>query len=415
MGQELGYHFWTIIALGAVSSCGTPSAKQPADGSASSRESAGVSQPSSASTDDKSLIAMQKGCVDSCVGSQGSDAPCGQLCTCIVSGLRKNPAAMRELTESASAETPLGPDLQKGIADATSACAASLASLPKQEYDPRAVRALIGTRVNVATDHTPAPTPPAKLLDKVAYPAPLGANVAYVSPVKKGGQRPAILWLAGGFDSAIGDSFWLPAPRSNDQSARAFRDAGLVLMLPALRGSNENPGHNECFFGEVEDVLAAGEFLAKRPDVDPKRVYLGGHSTGGTLALLVAQSTKRFRAVFAFGPVADPRQYGKSGCIPAGLSAIELGVRAPLTGMALLTAPTFVLEGLEEGTAATFPDLRKNAPPTVRFLEVPGATHFSILSPGSEVIARAILKDTGEDPHLTISEQEVAAALTPHK
>jgi acetyl esterase/lipase len=414
MGHELGYGFWPIIALGAVSSCATPSAKQPAESHASAPESGAVSQPSGMSKEERSLTAMHKGCVDSCVEAQGSEAPCGQLCTCIIGEVRKSPAAVRELAAPRSTESLVGPELQKTMVDATSSCSASMASMPKREYDPRALRALLGTSVNVATDHTPAPTPPAKLFDKVTYAAPLGDNVAYVSPVKKGEQRPAILWLAGGFDTAIGDTFWQPAPRSNDQSARAFRDAGIVLMLPALRGSNENPGHNECFFGEVEDVLAAAEFLAKRADVDPKRIYLGGHSTGGTLALLAAQSTKRFRAVFAFGPAADPRLYGDNGCIPAGLSALELGVRAPLTGMALLTTPTFVLEGLKEGNATSFAALRKDAPATVRFIGVPGGTHFSILSPGSEVIARAILKDTGQDPHLTISEQDVAAALTRH-
>lgn len=415
MQNEFDCRFWTIIAMGAVSACGTPAAKQPAERSASAHESGEVSQTSSPSALDRNLTALRKGCFDSCVESQGSEAPCGQLCSCVASWLRENPAAMQAVLEAPSGQGSLDPGLQKSILGATSACAESIARMPKHGYDPRALRALIGTNVNVPTDHSPAPTPPAKLFDKVAYPAPLGENVAYVSPVKKGKQRPAILWLAGGFDSAIGDSFWLPAPRSNDQSARAFRDAGIALMLPALRGSNENPGHNECFFGEVEDVLAAAEFLSKRPDVDPKRIYLGGHSTGGTLALLAAQSTKRFRAVFAFGPVADPRQYGKNGCVPAGLSAIELGLRAPLTGMGLLSTPTFVLEGQEEGNAASLAELRTNAPATVQFIEVHGATHFSILSPGSEVIARAIRGDTSEEPHLTISEQDIVAALSRHQ
>ena len=44
--------------------------------------------------------------------------------------------------------------------------------------------------------------------------------------------------------------------------------------------------------------------------VDPDQIYLGGHSTGGTLALLVAESTDRFRAIFSFGPVANMRNYG---------------------------------------------------------------------------------------------------------
>ncbi len=83
------------------------------------------------------------------------------------------------------------------------------------------------------------------------YDAPLGRNVAYVTPVKAATKRPAMLWIAGGMDFGIGSETWEPAPRSNDQSARAFRERGLVLMRPSLRGSNENPGKNECFLGEV--------------------------------------------------------------------------------------------------------------------------------------------------------------------
>ena len=37
-------------------------------------------------------------------------------------------------------------------------------------------------------------------------------------------------------------------------------------------------------------------FLAAQPYVDPARIYLGGHSTGGTLALLVAECSETFRA-----------------------------------------------------------------------------------------------------------------------
>lgn len=87
------------------------------------------------------------------------------------------------------------------------------------------------------------------------------------------------------FEWAIDGGTWAPAPVENAQSARAFRDAGMVRMRPALRGSNDNPGNNKCFPGEVDDRLAAADYLAKRMDVEPSRIYLGGHSTGDTLAI----------------------------------------------------------------------------------------------------------------------------------
>lgn len=76
-------------------------------------------------------------------------------------------------------------------------------------------------------------------------------------------------------------------------------------MSPSLRGGNTNPGVKEGFLGEVDDVLAAANYFEKQKYVDPKRIYLGGHSTGGTLVLLVSEGSPRFRAVFSFGPAGD--------------------------------------------------------------------------------------------------------------
>lgn len=98
-------------------------------------------------------------------------------------------------------------------------------------------------------------------------------------------------------------------------------------------------------------MIAAFDYLAKRPDVDPKRIYLAGHSTGGTLALLVAASTDRFRAVIALGPVDDVRQYGKSGCMPPNPPDEEMVVRSPVLFMDQIVTPTFVIEG-EKGSTS---------------------------------------------------------------
>lgn len=260
------------------------------------------------------------------------------------------------------------------------------------------------------TDHAPPPQPPPGVFEKVMYPAPLGNNAAYVTPVREGPRRAAVLWIQGGFNWGIDESAWEARPRDNDQSARAFREAGLVLMMPALRGCSGNPGSREYFLGEVDDVLAALDFLARRPDVDPERIYLGGHSTGGTMALLAAASGPRVRGVFAFGPVAVA-YYGETGTALDRAEGKELAMRSPVVFMEYIRVPTLVIEG-EDGNTFAFEKLReasKGAP--VRFVSVPGGTHFNILAPLTELLAQRIVRNNPAEPPTGLSEQDAARAM----
>jgi dipeptidyl aminopeptidase/acylaminoacyl peptidase len=59
------------------------------------------------------------------------------------------------------------------------------------------------------------------------------------------------------------------------------------------------------FYDEVHDVLAAADALVREPDVDSRRIYLAGHSSGASLALLTALTSRRFRAVASFSGSPD--------------------------------------------------------------------------------------------------------------
>ena len=296
---------------------------------------------------------------------------------------------------------------------ATEVAVRATASAPTGHYTLPDLRKSLKTTVGQGErDDTPAPEPPAGVLEKVSYAAPLGRNVAYVTPVRPGARGPAIVWIVGGFGFGIDENAWQTATRDNDQSAAVFRKAGIAQMYPALRGASQNPGHHECFLGEVDDILAATDFLAQRPDVDPARIYLGGHSTGGTMVLLAAESTSRYRAVFAFGPVGDIRQYGKGSCLPAGASAQEIKARAPMEFLSEIVSPTFIIEGMKSGNGGVFPFLRRKAGKAdIHFVEVTGGTHFTTLAPGCEVIAKAILTDNGPKPALDISAEAIDRAM----
>jgi Fe-S cluster assembly iron-binding protein IscA/pimeloyl-ACP methyl ester carboxylesterase len=260
---------------------------------------------------------------------------------------------------------------------------------------------------------SPAPEPPPDLFRIVRYDAPPGQLTAYLTPDPKDGKKhPAIIWITGGDCNSIDAGCWRDGGPSNDQSASAYRKAGLAMMFPALRGGNDNPGVKEGFLGEVDDVLAAAEFLRRQAFVDPERIYLGGHSTGGTLVLLTAECSDRFRAVFSFGPANDVIGYGPRYNPFALSDPKELQLRAPGRWLHSIRAPVFVFEGTGGNRSALQAMARSSKNPKVRFFEIKGADHFGVLAPTNRLIAERIQRDTGPTCGLAFTEEELNKPFT---
>jgi hypothetical protein len=260
-------------------------------------------------------------------------------------------------------------------------------------------------------DKAPPPKPPPGVLSTVHYNTPAGKMVAYLTPDPGDGKKhPAIIWIFGGFGNNIGDPAWKEGPPRNDQSAISFRKAGVVTMYPALRGANGNPGFQEGFFGEVDDVLAAADFLAKQKFVDPQRIYLGGHSTGGTLVLLTVEMSGRFRAVFSFGPTALVSGCGQAALPFESSDWNEARLRSPLFWLDPISSPAFVFEG--DGQPGNIDSLKALSSATrnsmVHFHPVPGFDHFSVIQPLSRLIAQKIMKDDGKSCNITFKDEELA-------
>ena len=179
-----------------------------------------------------------------------------------------------------------------------------------------------------------------------------------------GSTSPGVVFLHGGF--ALGVEDW--------RMAAPFLEAGYVLLAPILRGENGQGGTFTLFYDEVDDVLAAGRFLAGQAGVDPKRVYVAGHSVGGTLALLAAQSSRQFRAAASFSGSPDQVIYCRLGIaaeqIPFDVGdPHELELRSPLAFARSFQCPVRMFYGTGE------PHFRLS---TERTAELASAAHLDV-------------------------------------
>ena len=259
-------------------------------------------------------------------------------------------------------------------------------------------------------------TPPKNKFLLVNYEAKDGKMDAFLTPDPKDGKKhPAVIWLIGGY-GGIGndDYFWADQPAENDQTGRAFRDAGIIMMVPSFRGENANPGIYDMFYGEIEDLESAREYLSKISYVDPERIYVVGHSTGGTRALLGNEYSRGFRAAFSLGGIPDLELRLKGAmrvAIPFNTkNPEEFKMRSPRTFMKSLHSPTFYFEG-EADYWLEFDEMKKIAKENnipLYIYDIKGGDHFNIITPVTKLIAEKILNDTGEKANITFTKEDIA-------
>ncbi len=129
------------------------------------------------------------------------------------------------------------------------------------------------------------------------------------------GPFPAMVWNHGSER----------APGPNPELARFYTEAGYVLFGPHRRGHGGSPGEHlteavraeasadrgeaigliiELHHLHLEDTVAAIEWLAKQPEVDPTRIAMSGVSHGGIQTLLAAEGDVGAKAYIPFAPAA---------------------------------------------------------------------------------------------------------------
>jgi dienelactone hydrolase len=138
-----------------------------------------------------------------------------------------------------------------------------------------------------------------------------------------GGPHPAIL-----FNHGSGPAQAMFAPHRLALGP-AFAREGFVFLLPFRRGAGLSAGQGENSYDvmrrslasggqdarnavqlrllehdDIDDARAALALLRRRPDVDPRRIAVVGHSFGGSLTVLLAERDDSVRAAVVFGGAA---------------------------------------------------------------------------------------------------------------
>jgi dienelactone hydrolase len=113
----------------------------------------------------------------------------------------------------------------------------------------------------------------------------------------KATRLPAVVLLAG---EGIGDrDGFIQGVPILTQTAGAIADAGMLAVRFDKRGNGQSGGRSEsATLGDfAEDARVVVRWLERRPDVDPRRIAVLGHSEGAWVAMLAASREKKIAAL----------------------------------------------------------------------------------------------------------------------
>jgi uncharacterized protein len=117
---------------------------------------------------------------------------------------------------------------------------------------------------------------------------PLAAS--FLKPGAAAGPLPGVVMIVGSGSYSFRSSWKAGAFPLWKNISEAFLAKGYAVLLLEKKGVNRSGGHweKQSFPDRAEDAIAGVRYLRSRPDVDPARVGVCGHSQGGWIAQLAA-------------------------------------------------------------------------------------------------------------------------------
>lgn len=223
------------------------------------------------------------------------------------------------------------------------------------------------------------------------------------------GKRPCVLIAPAG--SHLFDGMLLGDGDRDEQFP--YAKAGYVVVAYDVSGPlkrETRPGIKDAAkqFLKADlgltDARRALAWALKNPLVDPKRIVVAGHSSAGTLALMVAENEPSVAACLAYAPVVDvpnflrpvTKQVLRSD-VPGLIERIDQ--LTPTAKAADLRCPTFVFHAADDAQVPTEPlaSFARSLPNT-GFKEVPEGGHYTSMIEQGIPAGIAFLKDHGLAP-----------------
>src|SRR6267378_2983387 len=201
-----------------------------------------------------------------------------------------------------------------------------------------------------------------------------------------GFRGAATIILCHGYESSRGELLTLES---------TLQDHQYNVFIFDFAAHGANGGISTLGYREVEEVRAAVDLLASRPDLDPARFGVWGYNLGAYAALREAESDKRVRALVLDSVYDDPKQMVKVGVERNGLGGFPFMVRAsefsfgylnyahrddpPISQklLALVGVPTLYIQALDD------PELAETT--RQMFLKAPEPREQAILPHGNFV------------------------------